>query len=132
MKIVFTICILITGIFFALPGVHAQENDLSKYNIKWTTPGNNSQGSMPLGNGDIGVNVWVEANGDLLFYLSKTDAWSENCQLLKLGKIRVSLTPNPYKSDSFLQELKLEQGEIDFKFGTTTIKLWVDANSFPE
>ena len=33
---------------------------------------------MPLGNGDIGVNAWVEPSGDLLFYVGKTDAWSEN------------------------------------------------------
>jgi len=128
MKIIFTACFLTFSIFFAFSVVHAQEKDLCKYNIKWTTPGNNSQGSMPLGNGDIGVNVWVEQNGDLLFYLSKTDAWSENCQLLKLGKIRVSLTPNPFISGSFLQELKLEQGEINFDYGTAKIKLWVDAN----
>ncbi len=31
--------------------------------------------SMPLGNGDIGLNVWVDPGGDLLFYISKTDAW---------------------------------------------------------
>jgi alpha-L-fucosidase 2 len=87
MKITFTICILTFGIFFALSVVHAQKRGLGEYNIKWTSPGNNSLGSMPLGNGDIGVNVWVEQNGDLLFYLSKTDAWSENCQLLNLGKM---------------------------------------------
>ena len=50
---------------------------------------------MPIGNGEIGANVWVEENGDLLFYLSKTDAWSENGRLLKLGKVRVALAPNP-------------------------------------
>lgn len=110
---------------FAAP---AQNNTLSHYNILWKTPGMNSQGSMPLGNGDIGINVWVEGNGDLVFYLSKTDSWGESGQLMKLGKIRVSLTPNPYKEDLFSQELKLEQGEILVSFGETKIILWADAN----
>lgn len=46
---------------------------LDKYNIVWTTPSANSSGSMPLGGGDIGVNVWVE-KGDLLFYAQQNAA----------------------------------------------------------
>jgi hypothetical protein len=38
--------------------------------VVWDTPSRDSSGSMPLGNGDIGLNVWVEEEGDLLFYLS--------------------------------------------------------------
>lgn len=108
--------------------LQAQKRNLNDYNVKWSTPGINSQGSMPLGNGDIGVNVWVEGNGDLVFYLSKTDAWSENGQLLKLGKIRITLNPNPFKRESFSQELKLQQGEILINYGQSKIRLWVDAN----
>ena len=83
---------------------------------------------MPLGNGDLGVNAWVEENGDMVFYISKTDAWSENGQLLKLGKIRVSITPNPYKKELFAQELKLQQGEIVVNYGQSKMTLWADAN----
>jgi hypothetical protein len=33
---------------------------------------------MPLGNGDITANVWVENNGgDLMMYIGKSDCWSE-------------------------------------------------------
>jgi alpha-L-fucosidase 2 len=107
----------------------AQKKVLEDYNISWNTPGVNSQGSMPLGNGDIGVNAWIEENGDLVFYVSKTDAWNEYGHLLKLGKIRVSLSPNQYSSKSFLQTLELEKGCIVAKYGTAQIKLWVDANN---
>src|ERR1700754_781231 len=48
---------------------------LDRYNVRWDAPGPGSAQSMPLGNGDIGLNVWTEQNGDLLFYISKTDAW---------------------------------------------------------
>ena len=39
---------------------------LDSYNVVWTTPSENAHGSMPLGNGDVGINAWVEANGDLV------------------------------------------------------------------
>ena len=45
-------------------------------------------GSMPLGNGDISVNVWAERDGDLLLYVGKCDSWDENERLLKLRRIR--------------------------------------------
>ncbi len=102
-------------------------------NVVWDSPSADARGSMPIGNGDIGANVWVEPNGDLLFYLSKTDAWSENCRLLKLGKVRVALTPKPLRKDtSFSQTLDVERGEIVvcFKYAQqkVTIRFAVDAN----
>ena len=113
----------------------------------WTSPSRDASGSMPLGNGDIGLNVWVEEGGDLLFYLSKTDAWDENGQLLKLGRIRLSLAPNPFvKGAVFRQELDLANGcirvvgEVNSNQSSVTgplitdhrslvtLLLWVDAN----
>src|SRR5678815_1576541 len=90
---------------------------LEKYNVVWDSPSVDSAGSMPLGNGDIGANVWVEKNGDLLFYISKTDAWTEDVQspvgLVKVGRVRVKLTPNPYAdAKEFRQTLELEKGRI--------------------
>jgi len=86
-----------------------------------------------LGNGDIGLNVWFEEEGDLLFYLSKTDAWDENARLLKLGRVRVSLTPNPFTAGAdFRQELDLATGRIRIQstLGNrqSSILIWVDAN----
>jgi len=109
--------------------LQAQKTNLTDYNIKWSTIGINSQGSMPIGNGDIGANIWVEENGDFVFYISKTDAWSEIGRILKLGKVRVKITPNPFKKELFLQELKLEQGEIYVNYGQAKIKFWIDANN---
>jgi alpha-L-fucosidase 2 len=129
----FTMVILITGFAW----IQGQDMDVlkktSEYNVVWTSPSLNSMGSMPLGNGDIGVNVWVEQNGDLYFYLSKTDAWSENGQLLKLGKVRISLVPNPFITNRpFRQELNLVNGEILIHAGKpseeVTISMTVDAN----
>ncbi|NLF10017.1 MAG: hypothetical protein GX594_18865 [Pirellulaceae bacterium] len=103
-------------------------------NVVWTSPSTSSQGSMPLGNGDIGVNVWTENGRDLVFYLSKTDAWDENGSLLKLGKVRVSLPEGTFSADGpFKQELRLQDGTIQIDAGSgdsaTTIKLWADRNN---
>ncbi|MFZ2656978.1 MAG: DUF5703 domain-containing protein [Victivallales bacterium] len=102
-------------------------------NVVWTTPSKDHNGSMPIGNGDIGINVWVEQNGDLLLLLSKTDAWSENCRLLKLGRIRIKLSPNPFGDGApFEQSLRLRQGEITISAGqaekAVTLRIWIDAN----
>ncbi|MDR2285971.1 MAG: DUF5703 domain-containing protein, partial [Prevotellaceae bacterium] len=84
---------LIFILFTALLGCAGKGNDVSQYNVIWDTPSDNSFGSMPLGNGDIGLNVWYEKNGDLLFYISKVDAYDSNHKLRKLGRIRVTAEP---------------------------------------
>jgi hypothetical protein len=60
------------------------------YVESWTSPGSGSGGSMPLGNGDLAANVWAEPSGEICLYLAKSDARSENCRLLKLGRVRLS------------------------------------------
>ena len=110
----------------------AAASDPDRYNVAWDSPSKNSGGSMPIGNGDIALNVWAEADGDLLFYIAKSDACSENSQLLKLGRMRVKFSPNPFaKGLLFKQELRLRHGEIVITAGQETpieIRLWVDAN----
>ncbi len=106
-------------------------NHLENYNVKWDSQSKNSSESMPLGGGDIGCNVWVE-QGDILFYLSKSDAFDENNQLLKLGRGRIRLEPNIFADENceFSQELKLSEGYIQItgKLGNDEVKLnlWVD------
>ncbi|MEO0054644.1 MAG: hypothetical protein RLZZ50_591, partial [Verrucomicrobiota bacterium] len=72
--------------------------DLDSSNVTFTAPVPDSRGSMPLGNGDLGLNVWTEPNGDVLFYIGKTDAWLDNqaMDLVKVGRVRVSLSPSPF------------------------------------
>jgi len=106
---------------------------LNEYNVIWETPSLNSLGSMPAGNGDVGINLWVEEDGDLQFYISKTDAWSENARLLKIGKVRLALSPNPFKKGkAFKQELILQDGIIQLEAGEkedrVSIAIYVDAN----
>lgn len=108
--------VIFLSIFLQLP-VYAQSDRVNKYAVTWDNPSGNSSGAMPIGNGEVGANVWVEDNGDILFYLSRTDAWAENSSLYKLGRIRVSISPNPLKEDTrFSQSLDLENGAIEIQF----------------
>ncbi len=111
---------------------------LDQCNVVWDTPSASSSGSMPLGNGDIGLNVWVDAGGDLLFYISKTDAWGDDVRgdygLPKVGRVRVTMFPNPFKAGTpFRQTLRLRQGQIVVSLGPAEAAaewtLWVDANN---
>ena len=112
----------------------AGSGSVDDYNVVWDSAGKSSSDSMPLGNGDIALNVWVEQAGDLLFYISKTDAWSGTGQLLKLGKVRIKIAPNPFKEGlPFKQTLQLSKGQIQIKAGSAdseaTLSIWVDANN---
>ena len=106
---------------------------LTPYNVSWDSLGFYSAQSMPLGNGDIALNVWTEQNGDVLFYISKSDAWNEAGNLVKVGRVRVSLSPNPFFNGApFQQVLHLKDSKIEICGGKgtqkTTLTIWVDAN----
>jgi hypothetical protein len=84
---------------------------------------------MPCGGGDIGLNVWVE-NGDILFYFSRSGTFDENNAFLKLGRVRVKLTPNPFAGGQFRQELVLKDGYVKItgsdKNTTAQVDVWTD------
>jgi hypothetical protein len=93
----------------------AQSEVVNKYAVNWDSPSANASGAMPIGNGEVGANVWMEPNGNLVFYLSRTDAWAENSNLYKLGRLRVSLYPFLKGNDvTFHQSLNLAEGKIEF------------------
>lgn len=104
--------------------VWAQSNIVNNYSVLWNSPSENASGAMPIGNGEVGANVWMEKNGNLVFYLSRTDAWSENSSLYKLGKIRISFYPALQgKEVSFKQFLNLEEGKIEIEITKKEEKL---------
>ncbi|SIT13857.1 hypothetical protein SAMN05421766_11314 [Zobellia uliginosa] len=122
-----------------LAAMQFQQPDFSDYNILWTEQSENSSESMPLGGGDIGCNVWVE-KGELLLYVQRSGSLAETNEYLKLGRIRVKLSPNPFakegKDYEFRQELKLHDGYIEIHgknkdSGTpleVKIAIWVEVN----
>jgi alpha-L-fucosidase 2 len=121
----------------------ARSAPVDAFNVAWDSPSANHHGSMPLGNGDITLNTWMTKDGDLHFYIAKTDAWDDNARLLKVGKVRIHFEPNPIVTgQAFRQELKLSEGCIEITTGAAgaskqlaigdrqlAIRLWVDANN---
>ena len=106
---------------------------LAAHNVVWDSPSQDMHGSMPIGNGDLAANFWVEPSGDLVFYLSKSDSWDGDQELLKLGRVRIRLD-KPFVRDGrpFRQELDLARGCIVVESGVgedkTTVDFWIDAN----
>lgn len=117
MKRLFIIVLLVVGV----QALWSQPAD-----FVWNSQSRNSSESMPCGGGDIGMNVWVE-DGDLLFYLSRSGTFDEHNCLLKQGRFRVKLFPNPFIGVlDFKQTLKLSNGYVEVKAGNTVVQFWAD------
>ena len=117
----FTAAVLVSssvGTAFAQPDAASRQHRTAPCNVVWTSPSHDATGSMPLGNGQVGINLWVEEDGDLRFYISRTDSLSEVSRLLKVGGVRISLDPNPFKAGAlFRQELELSCGACKITAG---------------
>lgn len=115
------------------PVSRASRPRLDEYNVVWDSPSTDHHGSMPLGNGDIGLNAWVTPEGDVRFFISKTDAWDDNARLVKVGAVRVHLEPNPFADNSpFRQTLSLCDASLKVEAGDgprrVAVQVWVDAD----
>ena len=129
MKKIFALVISVIILLLCLQLSSYSQSELDDCNITWTTQSKNSGESMPCGGGDVGLNVWVE-NGELLFYIAKSGTFDENNSLLKLGRVRIKLSPNPFNGKTFQQQLLLKDGYVNIKAAngnlTTNISIWVD------
>ena len=113
----------------AATAVAGDRPSVAANDIVWSSLGKNENDSMPVGNGDLAANVWTEPNGDLVLLVSKADAWSELNKPLKLGRIRIRLTPNPFgNATDFKQTLRLEDATVEIRSGSNVIRVWADAN----
>ncbi len=109
----------------------AQIPSLNDLDVVWTTPSVDAAGSMPIGNGEVVLNAWTEqATGDLMLLIARTDSLSEVSQILKLGRLRVHLSPSPFHGAAdFRQHLRLKDGYIDFTAKGAKLRLIVDSSA---
>lgn len=127
-----TLCCASLALALAAPAA-AKDDPLSwleAYDVVWTTQSKNAGGSMPVSGGDIGLNVWVE-NDELFVYLARAGFRDENGAILKPGRRRVKLTPNPFEDATFRQELDLREGCVRVTAGKPgetglEIRVWVE------
>ncbi len=113
----------------AEPPVDKGSQLMARYNVVWDAPSVDATGSMPVGNGDLGANVYAVTNGDFYLLLGKTDAYDGQGNVCKTGRVRVHLDPNPLAGGlPFQQVLDIVHGCVDITAGGVALKVWVDAN----
>ena len=105
----------------------------SPYEVIWDSPSADTNGTMPLGNGEIALNAWIEASGDLRFYIARTDAWDDSGRLVKVGAVRIKVGDGPAeRTRKFRQVLTAKDGTLSARYGEgdaqMDLRLWVDAN----
>ncbi|MEY4774109.1 MAG: hypothetical protein RIT40_1144, partial [Planctomycetota bacterium] len=115
------------------PPVFQPLERLESYEPVWTTPSKDAAGSMPIGNGTCGANVWLDEAGDLVLLLSRTDSWSETARLLKVGRVRLRTTPPLWSAGMPVQQrLNLSEGRIDLSIGANSegrVSIWFDKDA---
>lgn len=89
----------------SLPGPHSRTG--------WPVNPDN----MPIGNGRFTALVWGDGNhastAGIGLLLARDDAWTEINGLVKLGIVRVQLTPDPFlNASSYSQTLDLASGDV--------------------
>ena len=125
------LAVVLTAVTTSMPaaaaGKASRGKDYVPADYTWTTQSKNSSESMPCGGHDVGMNVWVE-NGDVMIYVARSGMFDENNTLLKAGRLRLRLTPNPFNGADagFSQTLKLDDGAVYIKGKDTEIRLWAD------
>jgi hypothetical protein len=120
-------CTCFGGVAQATPDGAAAER-MSRYNVIWESPSKDATGVMPIGNGDIGAGVYAIENGDLYLLLSKNDAFNYLGDIFKTGRVKISLTPNPFeKGKPFRQTLDLVTGSILIEADGVKLRIWADA-----
>ncbi|GLB09961.1 hypothetical protein AtubIFM57258_005895 [Aspergillus tubingensis] len=96
----------------------------TQYDTIWDTQSSNSADSMPMGGGSVGLNVWAES--------AHSGAFDENNSLLKLGRVRLRMQPNPFalNATQFEQRLHINEGYISFTGdNNTVVHIWVDVET---
>ena len=102
---------------------------MQHYNVVWDSPSKDAAGQMPIGNGDIAAGVYAIEDGNLYLLLAKNDAYTYSGDIFKTGRVRLSLSPNPFaKGKSFKQTLDLKTGSILIEADGVNLRVWADAN----
>ena len=95
-----------------------------KYSFRYSGKMDDAMQSLPLGNGDIGTNVWLSCDGELHLLVSKTDSWSELCRLLKVAHIVLKTEPCPFSHGADF-ELSIKDGTLTVSEKDVCLRIYV-------
>lgn len=96
------------------------------YSFRYSGAMDNAMQSLPIGNGDIGANVWVDTAGKVHLLLSKSDAWSELYRLLKPAHVVLDIEPRPF-ADGADFELSIANGVLTISRNGACLRIYMDA-----
>jgi len=103
-------------------------NQLKAFDFEYSGFMKDGLQSIPLGNGEIGANVWMEADGAVRLLFSRSDAWSEACRLIKTGLYTLSLSPNPFSSGAQFH-FSLADATLLIRADGVQVRLYMDRNA---
>jgi len=80
---------LLVGLLMVVSGLAISVRDeLARQDVIWTTPSMDAAASMPIGNGEVVLNAWVDARtSEICLLIARTDSVSEISRILKVGRI---------------------------------------------
>ncbi len=79
--------------------------------------------SFPIGNGDIGANIWADKEGNINLLISKTDAISELGRLLKVGLIKLKFSTPIFLNEEPDTLLDLSDGSVTVKNSIARVQI---------
>jgi hypothetical protein len=123
--------ILVLHLLFLIPLLARSAYSPSTYDVDWDVPSSLESESMPLGNGDLTVNLWVNAStGALMYYAQTSSSFEENGQVLKLIRGRVDLGLQSTDFTDFHQHLHIHNASQTVTFTAGKLRVfalvWVD------
>ena len=127
-----SLLVLLSLLLATIPSLALSSYTPSTYDVDWTTPSTRETESMPLGNGDLTLSVWVNATTAALhYYVQPSSSYDENGMLLKLIRGRVSLPfPAPLTLTAFHHHLHLTNSSQTVSFTANGVSVfalvWVD------
>ena len=89
--------------------------EIKKCNVSYHVLGRSDRSAMPIGNGELCASVWTNEDGEICFYMSRSDALTELDRTVKLGMVKVSFDPNPFVDGTYCQTLDVSDGYIVFR-----------------
>jgi hypothetical protein len=91
----------------------ASRPSLAPYAPIFHTPSLKHSDNMPLGNGELTANIWVNgSDGSISLLLGRSDAWSSVVQPLKVGRVKILMEPSPFLPTRPRGKYTLQKGYI--------------------
>ena len=89
--------------------------EIEKCNVSYHVLGRSDRSAMPIGNGELCASVWTNEDGEICFYMSRSDALTELDRTVKLGMVKAAFDPNPFVTGTYCQTLDVADGYIVFR-----------------